>query len=317
MQEVPKATDVHTSDADEVLTTLRRTFGVVGMRSDLRQTLALQMRSVSGAAVQTVRWKLDGRCGGELDRESGAEPAYVAGIVHGGVAAVRAGDEIVDTAQPYLCPDVFDFDLAHARISNLAFDRTHLQRHARAMTGDDRLRFGFTGTSPVTADAGAFWAGTVMYVTRAMAAMVDQPETALAQTAIADLAASVLLRTFPNTALDAERGAGRASSAAVRRAVSFIDGNLDHPITVPDIASAARLSLRGIHAAFQRELELTPMAYVRRARLAALRDELLAASPDGADPARMAARWGFPQYGRLRRQYRSAFGEGPLDTLRR
>ncbi|MUN63776.1 helix-turn-helix domain-containing protein [Kocuria sediminis] len=92
--------------------------------------------------------------------------------------------------------------------------------------------------------------------------------------------------------------------------------HLAEPIGLPEIAAAARLSPRGLQAAFRRHLDTTPTGYLRTARIDAAHTDLLAAS--GAQTvAEVAARWGFAHPGRFAAAYRDHYGETPAETLRR
>ena len=128
-----------------------------------------------------------------------------------------------------------------------------------------------------------------------------------------------LLHVFPNTALEIEerQRAGRAQHPTLRRALQFIDDNLGEPFTVPELATAARVSLRGLHAVFRRELDATPMAYVTTARMAAARAQLEREDPAETDVSSVAMRWGFPNPAHFARRYRQTYGERPDETLRR
>ena len=104
---------------------------------------------------------------------------------------------------------------------------------------------------------------------------------------------------------------------ALKRALRFIDENVNSAITTTDIADAARMSARGLQALFNRELGTTPMVYVRRLRLASAKAELLDTEPESGDVASVARRWGFGHLSRFAKTYREEFGENPSDTLRR
>lgn len=122
---------------------------------------------------------------------------------------------------------------------------------------------------------------------------------------------AVIVSTYPI----AQEPTHRARSRALRRTVAYIEEHLDQPVTVSDMAVAARMSVRGLQVLFQRELGMSPMQYLRRERLAAARADLLAADePVGV--AVIARRWGFPHTPRFAAQYRAAFGELPSSTLR-
>ncbi|GGV10283.1 AraC family transcriptional regulator [Streptomyces spectabilis] len=131
------------------------------------------------------------------------------------------------------------------------------------------------------------------------------------------LAASVLA-AFPNTASTDPTGQDRADahSTTLRRAIAYIDDHADRPVTVADIAAAAHVTIRTLQYAFRRHLDTTPLAYLRRARLAHAHRDLLNAPPRGeATVAGIAARWGFAHPGRFAAQYRSVYGTSPSRTL--
>jgi transcriptional regulator GlxA family with amidase domain len=78
------------------------------------------------------------------------------------------------------------------------------------------------------------------------------------------------------------------------------------------------VSERSLYAAFQRQLGVAPMAYVRRRRLERAHDELLRSSPNGrCTVIGVALRNGFTHAGRFAAAYRRRFGESPSETLRR
>ena len=103
----------------------------------------------------------------------------------------------------------------------------------------------------------------------------------------------------------------------LRRALVFIDENAADPITLNEIAGAARLSPRGLQAAFRRHLKTTPLGYLRSIRLERAHRDLQGAEPgDGASVAALAAKWGFIHLGRFATEYRRRFGVYPSQTLR-
>ncbi|GAA4381516.1 helix-turn-helix transcriptional regulator [Agromyces bauzanensis] len=127
--------------------------------------------------------------------------------------------------------------------------------------------------------------------------------------------ATAFLCAFPTNWLEA--GEGRSGgSTVVRLAIDFMSAHVAEPITMTDVANAAFVSTRGLHAAFTRERGETPMQYLRRVRLDAVRADLLAGGAD-VTVAVVARRWGFAHLPRFAERYRRAFGERPSETLRR
>jgi AraC-like DNA-binding protein len=146
-------------------------------------------------------------------------------------------------------------------------------------------------------------------------ALADQP--LIASTAAQHLAASVLA-CFPSTALTDPTGSDRADAhpGTLRRALAYIEDHADQPVTVADIAAAAHVTVRALQYAFRRHLDTTPLAQLRRVRLAHVHEDLRAADPAaGTTVTEVAARWGFHHPGRFAALYRAAYGRTPQHTL--
>lgn len=174
----------------------------------------------------------------------------------------------------------------------------------------------FTGFEPVSAAAGRLWANTCVDLT----SMLANPAAAgsLVASNAARLMAAVVLATFPNTAVSEPTIEDRhdASAGCLRRAVSFIESNADRDIGAADIAAAAGVTIRAVQLAFRRHLDTTPMAYLRRVRLACVHEELRSADPTRRTVTAVAARWGFGSASRFSAYYRAAYGVPPSATLR-
>jgi AraC-like DNA-binding protein len=104
----------------------------------------------------------------------------------------------------------------------------------------------------------------------------------------------------------------------VRRVVELIDATPEKAFTVASLALHAGVSERSLHAAFRRQLGMSPMSYVRGRRLQQAHDELLHLDPaTGVTVTDVALRHGFTHTGRFAAAYRQRFGEPPSTTLRR
>jgi AraC-like DNA-binding protein len=68
--------------------------------------------------------------------------------------------------------------------------------------------------------------------------------------------------------------------------------------------------------AFRRELDTTPMAYLRTVRLARAHRELLDLGPGQETVTAVAYRWRFSSTSRFSAYYRDAYGVTPKHTLR-
>ncbi|MGB3484660.1 MAG: AraC family transcriptional regulator [Mycobacterium sp.] len=100
--------------------------------------------------------------------------------------------------------------------------------------------------------------------------------------------------------------------------VDFIEMNADEPLTPNELARAGSMSVRTLHASFQKCFGMSPMAYVRKIRLEHVREELLKGGAEGElRVTDVATRWGFFHLGRFAQQYKERFGESPSETIRR
>ena len=102
----------------------------------------------------------------------------------------------------------------------------------------------------------------------------------------------------------------------VKRAVDYMRAQLDAPITVADITAASGIAGRTLFKHFQEFHGISPMRYLRNARLEKAREALARAHP-GESITEIAMSWGFSHMGRFSVEYRKRFGERPSDSLRR
>jgi AraC-like DNA-binding protein len=177
----------------------------------------------------------------------------------------------------------------------------------------------FLSPDPVSPAARARWAAAVRYVDDLLASP-DAAASPLIITSAARLLAATALTVFPNTALTPAAPRDRrdrrdASAATVRRATAFIDEHAGQDITVTDIAAAACVTVRATQLAFRRELDATPMAYLRSVRLARAHRDLMDAAPGQETVTAVAYRWGFSSASRFSARYRETYGVSPKQTL--
>jgi AraC-like DNA-binding protein len=92
----------------------------------------------------------------------------------------------------------------------------------------------------------------------------------------------------------------------------YIQRRLGAPIGLVDLARAAGVSVRTLHALCRRQHALSPMEVLRNARLDAVRARLRAGA--GAPVTQVALEAGFGHLGRFSAYYRARFGELPSET---
>jgi TolB-like protein/AraC-like DNA-binding protein len=98
-------------------------------------------------------------------------------------------------------------------------------------------------------------------------------------------------------------------------AIDYMRKNIGQQIRMADLLMATRAPERTLRKHFVRFFGLAPLSFLRRLRLAAARDSLLATSGDSVTD--IAARFGFTHFGRFSSDYRCCFGELPSATRRR
>ncbi|TBZ37694.1 AraC family transcriptional regulator [Rhizobium leguminosarum bv. viciae] len=139
----------------------------------------------------------------------------------------------------------------------------------------------------------------------------------LAVGSLFDAAVYLLLESCPNRysnqlALPAPAPAPRH----VKWAIDFMQEHIAEPISLNDIAMAAKVSVRTLQQGFRQFRDTTPMAYLHELRMAAAHRDLLA-SDAKQGIADVALRWGFTHLGRFAAEYRKRFGQLPSQTLKR
>lgn len=319
MSSAPERREVHTSGFDEAVASLRSVFGDADLRRTESDGAGLTLRSVRADGLDSTRWAVRGVGGASLEQDDCERSVFLTGVCLGGDVAAWARNGRIDTDRPFVYPDRVNSRFDEADIANLAVSIDAVTTAARAMTGGLRDDVRFLDTAPMEPALDALWRSTMIHAARTLESLVGRPEIALTQIGLVDHVAMTLLHVFPNTAFELQerQRLGRAQHATLRRAQQFIDDNLGNPFTVPEIAEAARVSLRGLHALFRRELGMTPMSYAMTARLAAARTELEGADPTTADVRAVALHWGFANSARFVHRYRQAFLEHPAETLLR
>src|SRR6185295_225462 len=84
------------------------------------------------------------------------------------------------------------------------------------------------------------------------------------------------LLAVPNSYTDLLEGyATRVRSGRLQPVLSYMENHADQPLTPNDLARVGCMSVRALHATFQQELGVSPMAHLRRIRLDHVHSELL------------------------------------------
>ena len=126
--------------------------------------------------------------------------------------------------------------------------------------------------------------------------------------------------TIFSAAEEAEKNpaaAGAIRNHRLQRAEEYIHTHLRDEFSLLDLAEATGTSPSTLLRTFNTHHGVSPMQYVKRLRLKAVRRSLSFADPQTTTVGHVAVDFGFRQLGRFSAQYRDAFGEFPSVTLRR
>lgn len=304
---------VSTHDRAEAVHLLRRTcpqFALEVAHAD--GPFLFRHSSVGDGRLRSSELMLSGRAHATGPLQEAA--VMVVEVLSGRLAAHYARTRI-DTAQPFLQParsGRLEFDDVHLRTTAFDVDafRHAAERYDRAGAGR-RL----SGSAPGSPAAAAAWSWTAAHIQRAMRDphLLGNPIVA---GELFDLAVRTLLACFGEVPTDEHAPGVAASPRAVRRAVAYLEEHALEAVTVPEVAAAARVSVRSLQALFRRHLGVSPVEHLHAIRLEAARRDLLRSPSEDATVRAVAERWGFGNSGRFARLYQDRFGELPSDTLR-
>jgi AraC-like DNA-binding protein len=176
----------------------------------------------------------------------------------------------------------------------------------------------FVRTAPASKVLEAHWRRTLGYAWNGVLEVEDLFRNDLVRATTFDsvVAAAVAAFQITGTGSGGERSRLAGTAGAVRAAQEYVDAHVDSALTVQQIAAVAGVSVRALQLGFRRDLEMTPLEYVRRRRLEAARAALLAADRGEVLISELAHRWGYTNSGRFTAQYAALFGELPSVTLR-
>lgn len=153
------------------------------------------------------------------------------------------------------------------------------------------------------------------YVQRMIdAAEADTAELAIAADALLD-ACDAWLREQGDEAPTLPASTARCQAAV--RARQYIDDHLDRPLTLANVCQASYSSARALEYGFREIFGVSPIAYIRCARLSRVRRELHLSPYTSGRITQLAMKWGFWHLSQFSKDYHELFGELPSITLGR
>jgi AraC-like DNA-binding protein len=199
----------------------------------------------------------------------------------------------------------------------LSFTKSALVGQLTALLGDQpRAPLEFAPAIDLSSPNGRRFTRQVRFL------ITDLDDAAVGHNAVLHAAYEQLIMTGlllcqPHTHTAAlERLEGRAAPCSVKRAINYMEDRLEGSVMFREIVAASGVPGRTLLKHFHDHRGTTPMRYLRDARLARVREELLRAEADDS-VTRIATGCGVQHLGRFAVAYRERFGESPSATLRK
>lgn len=125
------------------------------------------------------------------------------------------------------------------------------------------------------------------------------------------------LRDVASRGLDPGANISTARCQAAIRARQYIDEHLDQPLTLASVCHASYSSPRALEYGFREIFGVSPITYIRCARLSRVRRELHLSTRIHGRVTQLAMKWGFWHLSQFSSDYYELFGELPSTTLGR
>ncbi|HEX4247179.1 MAG TPA: AraC family transcriptional regulator, partial [Pseudonocardia sp.] len=125
---------------------------------------------------------------------------------------------------------------------------------------------------------------------------------------------SLLFAQPSNRSAALTAGSSPAPSARVRRAMAYLVDHLAQPVSVPAVAAECGTSVRTLQDAFRRELDTTPVQWLKAQRLERAR-ALLSSGAPGTTVTDVAYACGFLHLGEFGVAFKARYGVRPSTLL--
>ena len=123
---------------------------------------------------------------------------------------------------------------------------------------------------------------------------------------------ALMLGDIRSAPLNIRRERCRAIASQVR---DYLEANLSRVVSIEEICSCFSLRPRTLHYAFKICFGVSPSQYHRYRRLQLVRAQLLLRNPAETTVTELATARSFFHFGRFATDYKSVFGETPVETL--
>lgn len=220
---------------------------------------------------------------------------------------------VIDMAKP------FKLDLQGYSGAALVFSHDTLRRHARSLIGEKAgdIAIQLSKSVDLTTPAGRTLKRAVDYAMNEMNGELGALNNPISLTNLENYLLTQFLTLHPNTLMEAAESDSNpvVMPRHLKRARDYIHAHADEKITLEALATYAGCSYRTLQNIFGKVLGMSPMEYLRAARLEGLHNELLNTDNKQRTVAEIANQWGFIHMGRLAQLYKKQFGVLPSDTF--
>lgn len=125
----------------------------------------------------------------------------------------------------------------------------------------------------------------------------------------------VLLKSVPHSHSENMSRSSDPVPFYVKRAEAFIHGHLGEDLSIRGLSELSGVSMRTLYYGFKKYRSLSPIKYIKKARLMWAHDLLRNARLHGGRIADIAARTGYNSHSQFSRDYKNHFGISPLSMM--
>lgn len=248
-------------------------------------------------------------------QETSSPDLAVLSVRDGALQIVRAGETAdLNSGDIGLIPLIEPVELRWQRVTFdvYSFPQSSLRRILGVQHGDVGLRA--PRLTPTSSKIAALWSRLAVLVASQVLEDAELYERDQIREQMIDALLGTAIEAFELSNLAEGDPAG--DSPTIAAAEAYMMAHVGDPISVPDIARAAGISVRGLQLAFQRELGSAPFLRLRELRLTKAQARLRAAHRSTTTVGAVARGVGYSNLGRFSAHYRDRYGESPAATLR-
>lgn len=238
---------------------------------------------------------------------------------HSGVGATTVNADRVPITREQACissgPIEIDYGLDFSQLT-VTVEKAEIVRKLAALTGGAIVdRFQCDAALDLTKPEAAYFERSVRFLVQ----QLDQSDTDLPPLVLTEMEQALMVAFLwasrHNYSDALRRPTPNVAPRQVRMIEEYVAANWNRPIRMEDLVRLTGCSARTLFRAFKQARGHSPMAFAKQVRLEHARRMLTGA--ESATVTDIAFACGFGDLGRFSKEYRRAFGESPLQVLKR